>query len=189
MTTSTERMRRLRERRAAALIPVDGPPPLAEEDRLAPAVEESIAALNLGGEHAAAAQLARRYAEVIGQAENPAYALRWVGPLLLSSLEALQAWRGCVRIWPCSPLAGRRGGRFTRSSGGRRVTHTRAPASGPAGRRGCCPRGWMTSLRRAGSCERAAVTLVSPLAVAQLGRRAGFCASFTRPAGLVAAGR
>jgi hypothetical protein len=84
-------MRRLRERRAAGLIPVDGLPPLAEEDRLAPAVEESIAALKLGGQHAAAAQLARRYAEVIDQAENPAYALRWVGPLLLKSLEALQA--------------------------------------------------------------------------------------------------
>ena len=84
-------MRRLRERRAAGLIPVDGPAPLAEEDRLVPAVEETLAALKLGGEHAAAAQLARRYAEVIDQAENQAYALRWIGPLLLKILEALQA--------------------------------------------------------------------------------------------------
>jgi hypothetical protein len=91
MATSTERMRRLRERRAAGLIPVDGPLPLAEEDRLVPAVEESVAALGLGGEHAAAVQLARRYAEVIDQAENPVYALRWVGPLLLRVLTELQA--------------------------------------------------------------------------------------------------
>jgi hypothetical protein len=91
MSTSTERMRRLRERRAAGLIPVDGRPPLAEEDRLAPAVEESIAALKLGEEHAAAAMIARRYAEAIDQARDQAWALRWIGPNLLRALTELQA--------------------------------------------------------------------------------------------------
>lgn len=91
MSTSTERMRRLRERRAAGLVPVDGPAPLAEEDRLAPAVEETLKALELGGEGLAAAQVARQYARVIDRASDQAYALRWIGPLLLESLVALRA--------------------------------------------------------------------------------------------------
>ena len=84
-------MRRLRERRASALIPVDGPCPLPEADQLAPAVEETLAALGLGAEHAAAVQLARRYSAAIDQAKDPAWAARWLGPLLLQSLEALGA--------------------------------------------------------------------------------------------------
>jgi hypothetical protein len=91
MSTSAERMRALRARRVAALIPVDGPSPLPEADQLAPAVEETIEALKLTGRDAAAAQLARRYAAAIDQAENPASALRWIGPLLLKVLGELQA--------------------------------------------------------------------------------------------------
>ena len=53
MSTSAERMRRLRERRTVALIPVDGPSPLPEDEQLAPAVEESLGALKLRPEDAA----------------------------------------------------------------------------------------------------------------------------------------
>jgi hypothetical protein len=81
-------MRRLRERRAAALIPVDGPAPLPVEDQLLPAVEESIAVLELGEDGQAAAQLGR-YAKVIDEAQDPAWSLRWIGPLLLDALVVL----------------------------------------------------------------------------------------------------
>jgi hypothetical protein len=91
MSTSTERMRRLRERRASALIPVDGPSPLPEDEQLAPAVAETIGALELGARDAAAAQLARGYARAIDQAKDPAYALRHLGPLLLRALGELHA--------------------------------------------------------------------------------------------------
>jgi hypothetical protein len=84
-------MRRLRERRAAGLLPVDGEPPRPEDERLLPAVEETLAALELGEGDRAAAQLARRYAQVIDEARDQAWAYRWIGPLLLSSLEALRA--------------------------------------------------------------------------------------------------
>jgi hypothetical protein len=84
-------MRRLRERRAAALVPIDGQTPLPEADLLAPAVEETITALELGEADAAVAQLARATARAIDQARDPAYALRWLGPELLRLLMALQA--------------------------------------------------------------------------------------------------
>ena len=84
-------MRRLRERRAAALLPVDGQAPLPKEDQLAPAVSETLAALDLGPEHAGAVQLARRYAKVIDEARDPAWAARWIGPLLLAALTELGA--------------------------------------------------------------------------------------------------
>ncbi len=84
-------MRRLRERRAAALIPVDGPCPLPQADQLTTAVAETLDALKLSERDAAAAQLARRYATVIDQAADPAYALRWIGPLLLRALGELHA--------------------------------------------------------------------------------------------------
>ena len=90
-SSSTERMRALRARRAAALVPADGQPPLPAEDRLAPAVTETLAALDLGPEHAGAVQLARRYAKVIDEAKDPAWAMRWIGPELLKVLEQLQA--------------------------------------------------------------------------------------------------
>ena len=87
--TAAERMAAMRARRAAGLAEAPG---LRDAgDLLAPAVEASIGALELGGRDAAAAQLARRYAQVIDQAESPAVALRALGPLLLRVLVALRA--------------------------------------------------------------------------------------------------
>ncbi len=84
-------MRRLRERRAAS-IEADPDRPLRDAgELLAPAVEETLAALELGEQDQAAAQLARQYARVIDQARDPAYALRWIGPLLQDVLTSLQA--------------------------------------------------------------------------------------------------
>ena len=91
MSTSAERMRRLRARRAAGLNPAEGTTLRPAGELLAPAVEETLAALELGERDAAAAQLARRYAQVIDQAADPAWAARWIGPLLLRALEELRA--------------------------------------------------------------------------------------------------
>ena len=91
VSTSTERMRRPRERRAAALVPIDGEPPHPGDEGLLPAVEESIAALELGGGDQAAAQLARQYARIIHGARDQAWALRRIGPHLQAALEALRA--------------------------------------------------------------------------------------------------
>ena len=119
-------MRRLRERRAAALLPVDGQAPLPAEDQLAPAVAETLAALDLGPEHAAAVQLARRYAKVIDEAKDPAWAMRWIGPLLLKLLESCRRPRpaegrrrsaGRTRDRPGSTSCGRPGALSDRSGG------------------------------------------------------------------------
>ena len=91
MSTSTERMRRLRERRAAALLPIDGQAPRPADELLSPAIAETLAALDLKPEDAAAAQLARRYAAAIDAARDPAWAARWLSPLLLDALCALGA--------------------------------------------------------------------------------------------------
>jgi hypothetical protein len=56
-----------------------------------PAVAETLATLELGSEHAAAARLAKRYAQVIDEARDQGWAMRWIGPLLLDSLTALGA--------------------------------------------------------------------------------------------------
>jgi hypothetical protein len=56
-----------------------------------PAVAETLTQLNLGSEDAAAKKLAQRYAQIIDQAPDQAWALRWIGPLLLDALEALSA--------------------------------------------------------------------------------------------------
>lgn len=56
-----------------------------------PAVAETLTQLDLGSEHAAAKKLAQRYAQVIDEHRDQAYALRWIGPLLLDALEALGA--------------------------------------------------------------------------------------------------
>ena len=92
MSTSTERMRRLRERRAAGLQPPDdGPPPRDADDLVLPAVETSIEALGLDATDTAVAQLARGYARVLDTARDPAWAARWYGPELLKALDALGA--------------------------------------------------------------------------------------------------
>lgn len=56
-----------------------------------PAVSETLATLELGSEHAAAKKLAQRYAQVIDGADDQAWAMRWIGPLLLDALEQLGA--------------------------------------------------------------------------------------------------
>jgi hypothetical protein len=67
-----------------------------------PAVQETLAALDLTSEHAAARKLAQRYAQVIDalpdrdeftseRAHDQAWGMRWLGPLLLDCLDALGA--------------------------------------------------------------------------------------------------
>jgi hypothetical protein len=58
------------------------------------AVDNTIEALDLGEQDAAAVRLARHYANLIDAQEDPkltAWALRWIGPLLLDVLESLGA--------------------------------------------------------------------------------------------------
>lgn len=90
MSTSAERMRRLRERRAAE-IESSGPAATVEDNLLAPSVRKTLAALELGEQDAAAGRLAFAYAVTIDAADKPAAALRWLGPELLKALEALGA--------------------------------------------------------------------------------------------------
>jgi hypothetical protein len=122
MSTSAERMRRMRARRAAALLPAGGQAPRDADDLLAPAVEETLAALGLGDGDAAVAQLARRYAKVIDQARDPVYAMRWVAPLLLDCLVSIGATpmaqarlqpgcRGWIRCGPRGQQSSRCDGR------------------------------------------------------------------------------
>jgi len=67
-----------------------------------PAVQETLTALGLGSEDAAARKLAQRYAQVIDglpdrgegtseRAHDQAWGLRWMGPLLLDCLVQLGA--------------------------------------------------------------------------------------------------
>ena len=71
-------------------------------DLLWPAVQETLAALGLTSEDAAARKLAQRYAQVIDslpgmdeytseRAHDQAWGLRWIGPLLLDCLVQLGA--------------------------------------------------------------------------------------------------
>ena len=103
VSTSTERMRRLRERRAAGLLPADGVPLRDASELIGPAVEASIAALELGERDAAAAMLARQYATVIDRAQDTAWALRYIGPLLLKSLESMGATPSTRKAKPAAP--------------------------------------------------------------------------------------
>lgn len=91
MSTSAERMRRLRERQRAALEPVPDAAERDPEELLAPAVETTLGALALGGRDAGIAQVARRLARAIDDAKDPAAALRVLGPQLHKALEALGA--------------------------------------------------------------------------------------------------
>jgi hypothetical protein len=92
VSTSAERMRRLRARRRALLNPPPDGVTLRDADSLVlPAVEQAIAALELGPSDVAAAQLARQYARTLDTARDPAWAYRWIGPLLQVALEQLGA--------------------------------------------------------------------------------------------------
>jgi hypothetical protein len=89
--SSTERSRLHRARKAAAIEALEHPVLRDAAELLAPAVEETLMELGLGEQDQAAAQLARRYAAVIDGARDPAWALRWIGPLLQDCLTSLQA--------------------------------------------------------------------------------------------------
>ena len=52
---------------------------------------ETLTQLDLTEEDAAAKKLAQRYAQVIDQHDDAAWAMRWIGPLLLDALEQLGA--------------------------------------------------------------------------------------------------
>ena len=56
-----------------------------------PALAETLATLDLGPEHAAARKLAQRYAQVIDECKDQAWAMRWVAPGLLDVLTELGA--------------------------------------------------------------------------------------------------
>lgn len=64
-----------------------------------PAVSETLSQLDLKPEDAAAKKLAQRYAQIIDElpdkaprgAPDQAWAMRWIGPLLLDTLTALGA--------------------------------------------------------------------------------------------------
>ena len=56
-----------------------------------PALSVTLTQLDLTDEDAAAKKLAQRYAQVIDQHEDQAWAMRWIGPLLLDALEQLGA--------------------------------------------------------------------------------------------------
>jgi hypothetical protein len=56
-----------------------------------PAISVTLTQLDLTEEHAAAKKLAQRYAQVIDQHDDQAWAMRWIGPLLLDALTALGA--------------------------------------------------------------------------------------------------
>lgn len=64
---------------------------MAGNAQILPKVAETILALGLNPEDAAAAQLARRYAAAIDSAVDPAGTLNELGPKLLAVLEALGA--------------------------------------------------------------------------------------------------
>jgi hypothetical protein len=81
----------MRARQRAGLDPDPGAHLRDADDLLAPAVAETLAALDLGPEHAAAVKLAKRYAAAMDSARDPAYAARWLGPELLKCLAELGA--------------------------------------------------------------------------------------------------
>ncbi len=81
----------MRARQAEAIEAEPGAPLRDADELLAPAVAETLAALDLGPEHAAAVKLAERYAQVLDEAKDPAWSARWIGPLLLQALAELGA--------------------------------------------------------------------------------------------------
>ena len=81
----------MRARRRAALEPDPGAPLHDADELVSPALEESLAALDLDGKDAAVVALARSYARVLDTSRDAAWSARWIGPLYLACLESLQA--------------------------------------------------------------------------------------------------
>jgi hypothetical protein len=92
-STSTDRVRAMRERRRLALQAADAAEVALRhaDDLLAPAVREALAALDLDGKDAAAAKLAELLAVTIDRAKSQEWAVRWLAPELLRVLEQLHA--------------------------------------------------------------------------------------------------
>lgn len=84
-------MRTLRARRSASIEAGSDGEPRDPAELLAPSVEQTLAALELDDKDAAAAQLTAVYARVIDDARDPAWAARWIGPLLLQALAEMHA--------------------------------------------------------------------------------------------------
>jgi hypothetical protein len=106
-------MRRMRERKAAEqkadaaprARPAAAPDLRDADDLLGPAIAEMLDALDLKPDDAAVRKLAQRYAHVIDgagrhcsgcdsgdcQRESYSWAMRWIAPLLLDTLEQLGA--------------------------------------------------------------------------------------------------
>jgi hypothetical protein len=93
MATSTERVRAMRERQRQALEAADAAEVTLRpaDDLLGPAIEQRLADPGLEGSAAAAAQLVRQYARVIDRSKDQAWSMRWLGPLLLDALTAINA--------------------------------------------------------------------------------------------------
>lgn len=89
--TSTERVRAHRARQRAVLTAVPEDQDRDPDDLLGPAVEATIAALNLKPEDAAVAKLAEVLAATMDQAKSQEWAARWLGPHLLQVLGELGA--------------------------------------------------------------------------------------------------
>ena len=81
-----------------------------------PAVAETLTQLGLGPEDAAVRKLAQRYAQIIDQAADEAWAMRWIGPLLLDCLTELSA-TPAARRGPCVPRSRRRPSRSATGGG------------------------------------------------------------------------
>lgn len=90
-TPPADRMRAMRARRSAAIEAAPDGEPRDPAELLAPSVEQTLAALELDDKDAAAAQLTAIYARVIDDARDPAWAARWIGPLLLQALAEIHA--------------------------------------------------------------------------------------------------
>jgi hypothetical protein len=89
--SSAERVRAFRARQRAALE-ADPDAPLRDADELlSPAIAETLAALDLKPEDAAAARLAEVLAVTIDRARSQEWAARWLAPELLRVLAALEA--------------------------------------------------------------------------------------------------
>lgn len=77
---------------------------------LGPAVRSTISALELEAVDDAVVRLAISYADVIDANDNPAWAMRWIGPELLACLTALGATpaaRAAIKTGPAaSPKTG-----------------------------------------------------------------------------------
>jgi hypothetical protein len=92
MSTSAERMARLRQRQREALQADPDAVRLRDAaDLITPAIRQTVAELGLDGRDAGLAAMAVRLGQVLDEARDQAAALRHLGPVLLAALEAMNA--------------------------------------------------------------------------------------------------